>query len=125
MPKKLFLNIWPGKKSLSSNKACDVKSGTEVILSHKSLLFSFEKGCAKFFVSLCFGAMSTSGSDSDDSSTSENSDVSQIYDYEQEIEEEDSPSDNTRGENSAVVPYDEEPIADEAWVQNYKKKTRA
>lgn len=66
--------------------------------------------------------MSTSGSDSDDSSTSENSDVSQIYDYEQEIEEEDSPSDNTRGENSAVVPYDEEPIADEAWVQNYKKK---
>ena len=48
--------------------------------------------------------MSTSGSDSDDSSTSENSDVSQIYDYEQEIEE-DSPSDNTHGENSAVMPY--------------------
>ena len=56
-------------------------------MSHKSLLFSFEKGCAEFFVFLCFGAMSTSGSDSNDSSTFENSDVSQIYDYDQEIEE--------------------------------------
>ena len=38
--KNTFLNIWPGKKSLSSNKACDVKLGTEVFLMHKSLLFS-------------------------------------------------------------------------------------
>ena len=69
--------------------------------------------------------MSTSGSDSDESSTSDHSDVDQIVDYELEVEEQDSPSDNPCREDkdgSVVLLYDDEAIADEFCVQNYKKK---
>ena len=77
--------------------------------------------------------MSTSESHDDESSSS-TSEVEEISDYELEVEEFESLSDgafhsdvpNTSKKNvaslSAPAPYDDEPIANEEWVQNYLEK---
>lgn len=80
--------------------------------------------------------MSASESYSDDSSTSYDSDLDTIEDYEQEVEEYDSPSAKESQEErssqaqagwysqssagAVVVPYGEEPIAAEDWVERYE-----
>lgn len=71
----------------------------------------------------------------DDESSSSTSEVGEISDYELEVEEYESFSDgasrsdvsnNASDKNvpniSAPKPYDDEPIADEEWVQNYLEK---
>ena len=80
--------------------------------------------------------MSASESYSDDSSISYDSDLDTSEEYELEVEEYDSPSEKESQEeiptqaqadcndqNSAgavVVPYEEEPIADDDWVERYE-----
>ncbi len=75
--------------------------------------------------------MSASESYSDDSSSSFESDLDVVEDYDLEVEEFDSPSEQdeagpsteAQSENvGAVVPYDGEPIADEEWVSRYKRE---
>lgn len=82
--------------------------------------------------------MSASESYSDDSSTSFDSDLDVVEDYELEVEEFDSPSeqdegpstqrladmpDNTINSVGAVaVPYEDEPIADDDWVEKYEEE---
>ena len=71
----------------------------------------------------------------DDESSSSTSEVGEISDYELEVEEYESFSDgasrsdvsnNASDKNvpniSAPKPYDDEPIADEEWAQNYLEK---
>ena len=79
--------------------------------------------------------MSTSESHDDESSSS-NSEIEEISDYELEVEEFESLSDgafhsdvpNASKKNvaslSAPAPYNDEPIADEEWVQNSKGKRK-
>ncbi len=67
----------------------------------------------------------------DEESSSSTSEVEEISDYELEVEEFESLSDGTSHSHassagdknvagsSALAPYDDEPIADEEWVQNY------
>ena len=70
----------------------------------------------------------------DDESSSSTSEVGEISDYELEVDEYESFSDgasrsdvsNASDKNlsnlSAPKPYDDEPIADEEWAQNYLEK---
>ncbi|CAB3999985.1 Hypothetical predicted protein [Paramuricea clavata] len=83
--------------------------------------------------------MSASESYSDDSSTSCESDLDTSEEYELEVEEYDSPSEKEPQEESStqaqfdcnnhqnsagavVVPYEEEPIADDDWVERYESE---
>ena len=79
--------------------------------------------------------MSTSESHDDESSSS-TSEIEEISDYELEVEEFESLSDGAFHSDvpsaskknvasfSAPVPYDDEPLADEEWVQNYLEKNK-
>ena len=69
----------------------------------------------------------------DDESSSSTSEIGEISDYELEVEEYESFSDGASRSKvsdsdknvpnlSAPKPYDDEPIADEEWVQNYLEK---
>ena len=76
--------------------------------------------------------MSASESYSDDCFSSAESDFNEVEEYEIEVEEfelqteindaEKSSSSEADVVGTVVVPYDEEPIADEEWVENYERE---
>lgn len=73
--------------------------------------------------------MSASESYSDDSTSSFESDFNEVDEYDVEVEEYESPTEASHDEKgfcaeadvgAGVVPYEEEPIADEEWVKEYE-----
>lgn len=72
--------------------------------------------------------MSASQSSGEESSSSHTSGIEQISDFELEVEEFESLSEGAGSVHdvvsgfSAAVPYQEEPIADEEWVERYREK---
>ena len=81
--------------------------------------------------------MSASESYSDDSLTSFDSDLDVAEDYELEVKESDLPSEQDKGPSTTqdedtvncagavAVPYEDEPIADDDWVEKIRRRKTA
>ena len=94
--KTVLLKSWPGEKSLSSNRTSDVKAGTRICFRLEFMLFySWSREITLLYVPFCgcrFG-MSISESDSEESLTSEDFEISVISDFQLYVEEQSTLSD--------------------------------